>query len=107
MSRYDRLRPLAREEIGAQRQAFDRTLRVQRDRQLERRAGVIVPALGRIDLVPMRPLTAREQEIDRSRCRARAMHRAGVAEGLAIMSALGMRLEIEQADYFGGGQHDG
>jgi hypothetical protein len=31
----------------------------------------------------------------------------GVAEGLAIMSALGMRLEIEQSDYLSGGQHDG
>jgi hypothetical protein len=35
------------------------------------------------------------------------VHRTGVAEGLAIMSALGMRLEIEQTDYVGGGQHDG
>jgi hypothetical protein len=35
------------------------------------------------------------------------MHRAGVAEGLAIMSALGMRLEIKQSNYFGGGRHGG
>jgi hypothetical protein len=106
MSRHDRLRPFAGEEIGAQRHTFDRTLRIQRNRELERRAGVIMPAFGRIDLVPMRALAAREQKIDRSRCRARAVHRAGVAEGLAIMSTLRVRFEIEQTDYFGGGQHD-
>src|SRR5262249_56277024 len=46
------------------------------------------------------------QEIDRRRCRARAVHGARVAEGLAIMSAFGMRLEIEQAHDLGGGKHD-
>jgi hypothetical protein len=70
-------------------------LRIQRNRELERRAGVIVPAFGRVDLVPMRALAAREQIVDRGRDRARTVHPARVAEGLAIMSALGMRLEIE------------
>ena len=93
------------EEIGAQRHPFDRTLRIQRDRQLERGAGVIMPAFGRVDLVPMRALAAREQKIGRGRRRACAIHLTGVAERLAKMSAFGMRLEVEQADQLGGGGH--
>src|SRR5262249_18391940 len=105
--RHYGLRPLAGGEIGSQREAFDRAVGVERDLERERRAGVIVPDLDRIDLVPMRALAAREQVIGRGRCRARAVHHTRVAERLAKMSALGMGLEIEQAHDFGGGEHCG
>src|ERR1700748_1108453 len=78
VGRHYRLRPLAGAEIGAQREAFDRAVGVERDLELERGAGVIVPGLDRIDLVPMRALAARQQVIHRGRYRASAVHRAGV-----------------------------
>src|SRR5262249_38766695 len=105
VSRHDRLRALAGEEIGAQRHALDRALRAGGDLEPQRRAGVIMPDLDGIDLVPMGALAMREQEIDRGRSRTRAAHRSRVAEGLAIVSALGMRLELEQSNHLGGGQH--
>ena len=74
-----------------------------RDGQFERRSGVPMPDLRRVNAVPPRSFAALEQEIDRRRSRA-PIDRAGVAEGLAIMPALGVRLEVEQADdVFGGG----
>jgi len=71
----------------------------------QRRACVEVPHLGGIDPVPVRALAARQQEIDRGRGRAAAVDAPGVAESLAEMSALGMRLEIEAANYIGGEKH--
>ena len=69
----------------------------------QRRAGVKMPDLHRVDAMPMRALAAREQEIDRGRGRAAVDH-AGIAEGLAEMPAFGMRLEIKEADHVGGRQ---
>ncbi len=73
------------------------------DFELERRAGVIVPDLDGVDAVPVRALAARQQEIDRGRGGAAVDH-AGIAEGLAVVAAFGMRLEIERADDVGGGE---
>jgi len=60
-------------------------------------------ALDRIDAVPVRTLAARQQKVDRGRGGAAAIHGARVAEGLAKVPALGMRLELQQADYRVGG----
>jgi hypothetical protein len=73
----------------------------------EGRSSVVMPGLDRIDLVPMRALSARKQVIDRRQCRACAVHGSGVAERLAKMPALGVGLEVEQADDVGGGWHRG
>ena len=62
------------------------------------RARVVVPDLDRIDPVPVRALAAREQEIDRRRGGTPAVDRAAVPERLAVVSALGVGPEIEQAD---------
>ena len=72
------------------------------DFELERRAGVIVPDLDRVDAVPVRALAARQQELDRGGGGA-AVDVARVAKGLAIVPAFGVRLEIELGDDVGGG----
>src|SRR5206468_1416944 len=87
--------------------ALDRTLGVRRNFKLERRAGVIVKDLDRIDLVPVRAFAAREKEIDGGRCRAPSVDRARIAKRLAIMSAFRMGREVKQAHHLGGGKHDG
>ena len=102
VSRHDRLRAFARGKVRPERHALDGVVLGGRDLESERRSGVVMPGLDRIDPVPVRALAARKQEVDRGRCRAPALHRAGVAERLAKMSALGMRLEIEQANHIGG-----
>src|SRR5262249_52387439 len=61
--------------------------------------------LDRVEAMPVGALAAREEEIDRRRGRAAALDAAGVAKRLAEMSALRMRLEIEQPDDVGGGEH--
>ncbi len=64
----------------------------------ERRAGVPVPHLGRIDPVPARDLACPQQEVDGGGGRAvRCASASGVAERLAIMPAFWMRLEAEQS----------
>ena len=73
--------------------AFDA---VARDRQRQRRAGMPMPDLDRIDAMPMRSLAARQQEIDRGRGRASLGVHIGIAERLAIMPAFRMRLQVEQ-----------
>jgi len=105
--RHDRLRALAGGKIASQRHALDPTPGIVRNLELKRRAGMIVPGLGRIDPVPVRALAARQQKIDRGRCRAPAFDGPRVTKRLAEMPALGMRLEIEQADHLGGGRHRG
>jgi len=62
-----------------------------------------VPDLDRIDAMPVRALPARQQVIDRGRVRALALVSA-IAECFAEMSALGMRLQPQQADDIGGAQ---
>src|SRR5882672_2066956 len=100
--RYDGLRALAGREIGPEPDALDRSLVARGDLECERRAGVEMPHLRRIDPMPVRALAAREQKIDRGRSRARAVDRASVPKSLAEVPAFGMRLEIEQADHVGG-----
>ena len=71
------------------------------DAEQQGRAGVPVPHLGRIDLVPARDLACPQQEIDGGggrAVRACASDRS-VAERLAIMPAFWMRLEAEQANH--------
>src|SRR5580658_6002605 len=57
-----------------------------------------MPDFDRIDPVPMRAFAARQQKIDRGRCRAPALDLARVAKHLAEMAALRMRFQIEQPD---------
>src|SRR5262245_7512962 len=68
------------------------------NRQQQRRAGVPVPDLGRIDAMPARNLAGLEQEVDRRRVGPpqRPAHR--ISERLAVMPALRMRLQAEQTD---------
>ena len=101
IGRHDRLRALARCEIGSERDALDRALRSCSDLEHERGTGMVVPDLDGIDLVPMRALAAREQEIDRGRCRSAIVQRSSIPEGLAKMSAFGMRQQFQQTDHFG------
>src|SRR5215475_8504688 len=64
-ARHDGLRPLAESEVDAEPHALHRAA-ILAQRQLERRAGVVVPELvGIDDLVPMRALAGLEQEVDR------------------------------------------
>jgi hypothetical protein len=63
----------------------------------------MVPDLDRVDAVPVRALTAREQEIDGGG-EDPSIDRARVAERLAIVPTFRMRLERQQADHVGGAQ---
>jgi len=103
MRRDDRLRPFACAQIDSQCHRL-RRLAVLRDQQAQRAAGVIVPDFGGVDPVPMRALTARQQEIDRGRCSAAAGVSPAVAKRFAIVSALRMRLQVEARDDLGGGE---
>ena len=80
--RNDRLRPLAIGEIGAEPERG-----FIADAKQERGAGIEVQDLDGIDPMPLRTIPARQQKIDRRRCRALAVDRAGIAEGLAEMPA--------------------
>jgi hypothetical protein len=103
VSRHDRLRPFAGGKIAAEHHALDR-LRSIRNFKLERRAGVPVPDFERVDPMPVRVLAASEQEVDDGRCRALSFHFSQIAESLAKIPALGMRLKIEEPDHIAGGQ---
>ncbi len=97
MRRHDELRALALEEIGPEHMPAQILARPRHaDRQ--RRAGVEMPDLGRIDPVPMRDLTRLQQEIDRRRRRAAGLAPRGIAKRLAVEAALGVRPQIQQAD---------
>jgi hypothetical protein len=103
MRRNHRLRRFAGGKIGAEAQPDYGTARLG-DGEFERRAGIPMPDLGGVDAMPMRALAAREQEIDRSREGAGAVAFSLVAEGLAEMSALGIRLQSQETDDIGGAQ---
>ena len=75
-----------------------------RDLKPQRRAGIPMPGLHRIDPVPVRAFAAREQEIDRGRDRTLAVDGAAVAKCFAIMSAFRMRPKAENADDVGSGE---
>jgi hypothetical protein len=98
--RHDRLRPVASGEIGAEPKAL--ALSVLHRLKQQRCAAVPMPGLDRIDAVPVRALATREQKINSSRSRA-TLDEPRVAKAFSVMPALGMRLQIEQADYVGGG----
>jgi hypothetical protein len=74
------------------------------DFKFERRAGVKVPDFGGIDAVPLRAFPAREQKINRGRRGTAAIDLAYIAEDLAEMSTLRMRLQIQQSDDLGGAE---
>jgi hypothetical protein len=97
------LRPFAGGKIAAEHHALDR-LRCIRNFELERRAGVPVPDFERVDAMPVRVLAAGKQEVDDGRRRALSFHFSHIAEGLAKMPALGMRLKIEEPDHVAGSQ---
>src|SRR5262249_39628336 len=102
--RHNSLRPFAGGEIGAERHRVRRAA-FMGDLQGQRRAGVVMPDLDRIDAMPVRAVAAPEQEIDRGRMRAAIAVDGLVAEGLAIVAALRMRPELETRDDLGGRQH--
>ena len=91
--RHDGLRALAGGEVDAQRSVAARACIVG-DGEEQRRAGMPVPDLGRIDPVPARNLAVAQQEIDGGGGRARAVRRRRVAERLAEMPALRMRRQV-------------
>jgi hypothetical protein len=62
MSGHDGLRPFARGEIAAERDAF--AAPPFRDFKFERRPGIPVPNLDGVDPVPVRAFAARQQKID-------------------------------------------
>src|SRR5215468_10837427 len=101
-----RLRSLAGQQIGSKPHAVDAAISGQPEH--ERRTGVVVPDLRRVEVMPVRALARAEQEIDRGRNAtfglARPQGSCRIAEGLAIMSPLRMRLEVEQADDLAGSQ---
>src|SRR6185503_8381363 len=80
----------------------DRFLDAVDDLEFERRARVVMPDLDRVDAVPVRAFAAGEQEQDRGRRRS-AADQTRVAEGLAIVAALRVRLQRELGDHLGGG----
>src|SRR5260370_147112 len=51
--------------------------------------------------MPVRAFAARQQEIDRGGARTPAGVDAGIAKGLAIVPAFGMRLQFEPCDNLG------
>ena len=87
-------------EAGSAPRRASRRCRLDHAEQ-QRRAGVPVPNLRRIDLVPARHLAGLGAG---SRWRWRPLARAGagwrgIAEGLAVVPAFRMRLQPEQADH--------
>src|SRR5258708_35463288 len=62
-----------------------------------------MPDLHRIDTMPVRTLAARQQEIDRGGEGASIGVAARVAKRLAIVAALGVRLEFKPGDDVGSG----
>jgi len=75
---------------------------VLRNPYFQRRPGVEMPDLGGIDLVPARNLAGAEKKIDQCRDRPAPRIPRRIAKGLTEIAALRMRLQIEQADDFGG-----
>ncbi len=99
------LRALAAQEVGPE-MVGGGVVAVGAHRDYHRRAGMPVPDLGRVDPVPGRSLADAEQVVDRGADRA-SLHGSGIAKGLAVMTALGMRFEPERVDHLGGRQTAG
>jgi hypothetical protein len=101
MRRNYELRALPREEIRAETMQTCLAA-VLRNANFQRRPGVEMPDLGGIDLVPARNLAGVEKKINQRRDGPAPRIPRRIAKGLAEKAALRMRLQIEQADDFGG-----
>src|SRR5579871_699431 len=100
---HNRLRPLARGEIGSEPHGVLAATLVG-DLQAQCTAGVIVPNLGGIDAMPVRAIAARQEEVDRGGQRSTLSIAARVAKRFAIVAAFGMRPELEPSDDVGRGE---
>ena len=74
---------------------------VETDREFQRRTGVVMPDLDRIDAVPSIDHAAGKEEVDRGPVAPPAVGAVGVSPGLGEPSTLGVRLERERLDQFG------
>ena len=90
--RHHRLRLLAGQDVGAERDVL--LALAGRQRQRQRRAGVMVPHLHRIHLVPARNDAGRQQVVDRRGARP-AVDLGRIAERLAEKAAFGMRRQAK------------
>src|SRR5216684_4157331 len=63
-----------------------------------------MPGLDRIDTVPVRAFSARQQEIDRRGDRASIGIDARIAKGFAIMPTLRVQLQLKPRNDVGGGR---
>src|SRR6202045_1605099 len=95
------LRSCAPHEVGSESQPCCRARIMQRNLQFKSGAGMIVPDLHSIDLVPAGALTSRQQEINGARCGPRIADLEPIAKGFTKMATFGMRLEIEQLNHLG------
>lgn len=93
-------------EIGAKRAVRqpDFSMRAFRPLHAQRTASVINPKLGRIDAVPMRPLTRFQQEVNACRQRSPSARRR-LAPSLPVPSAFRVRLKVEKPDNVVGSAH--
>lgn len=101
MRRNHELRPLPRKEIRAETM-HARLAAVLRNPYFQGCPGVEMPDLGGIDLVPARNLAGVEKKINQRRDGPTPRIPRRIAKGLTEIAALRMRLQIEQADDFGG-----
>src|SRR5262249_20800264 len=101
LRRHDRLRPLARGEVGPELHRVRRAAFGNGNLQDECAARVMVPDLHRINPVPMRALAAGEQKIDRGRAGAALAIAALIAKHLAIIAAFRVRSQLETRDDVG------
>jgi hypothetical protein len=101
---YDNLRRLPMEDVRAQTRLPRRRAVVQRLRERQRRAGVVVPDLGRVDLVPVRPADgAFEEVVDGGADGAvAARHEGRVAERLNEVALLRIGRQVELGDDLAG-----
>lgn len=101
--RDDVLRALSGDEIRAQpvHACLGAALR---NAYFQRRPGVEMPDFGGVDLMPARNLAGIEKIINQRRDGPPPRIPRRIAKGLTEKAALWMRLQIEQADDFGGGE---
>ncbi len=104
MRRNGELRALPREEITAETMhaCLAALAAVWRNAYFQGRPGVEMPDLGGIDLVPARNLAGVEKKINQRRDGPAPRIPRRIAKGLTEKAALWMRMQIEQADDFGG-----
>src|SRR6202040_4138348 len=103
MRRNGELRALPRKEIRTET-VHACLAAVLRNPYFQGRPGVEMPDLRGIDLVPARNLTGGEKKINQRRDGPDPRVPRRIAKGLTERAALWMRLQIEHADDFGGGE---